>query len=185
MERPDKSAEILQAGLRVFERDGDSGTTLQSVAAEAGITKGGLRHYFRTRDALMTGILKTIDRPFETDLTRDGVRLAPDELLAAALRVRQRHPTRVALYLTILAGTIDPNHPAVNYFRRRFQRWQSTIADYVRDQQDLGAIPRHVDPEHAARSVLAAAEGIQSQWLVDRSIDTAAHVRRVWRDAIA
>jgi AcrR family transcriptional regulator len=175
---------VVQAGLRLFERDGDA-ITLRSVAAEAGLSPAVLRYYLPTRDALMTGLLMSVDQQFETSSTRDGARLGPDELLAVALTKNQRHPVRISLCLTVLAATVDPKHPATQYFRRRLDRWRSMIAGYVRKQQDSGVLPGHVDAEHAARTLLAAAEGIQHQWVADRSIDMGAHFRRVWRAAVS
>jgi hypothetical protein len=51
----------------------------------------------------------------------------------------------------------------------------------VHFQQVVGRIPADVDANYAARALLAAADGIQNQWLLDRSIDMGAHVREVWQ----
>jgi hypothetical protein len=57
---------------------------------------------------------------------------------------------------------------------------RATITDYVRGRQAVGMIPAHVDAEFTATALIAAADGIQIQWMSDRSIDMSAHVRAVW-----
>jgi AcrR family transcriptional regulator len=45
--------EILEAARRVLLREGVAATTLELVAAEAGLSKAGLYYYFDSRDALL------------------------------------------------------------------------------------------------------------------------------------
>jgi AcrR family transcriptional regulator len=54
--RPSKRTNILDAALRVAERDGVTGITLDAVAQEAGLTKAGLMYHFPSREALLWGI---------------------------------------------------------------------------------------------------------------------------------
>jgi AcrR family transcriptional regulator len=46
-------AEILEAARRVLLREGVRATTLELVAAEAGLSKAGLYYYFDSKDALL------------------------------------------------------------------------------------------------------------------------------------
>ncbi|WP_354702176.1 TetR/AcrR family transcriptional regulator [Paraconexibacter sp. AEG42_29] len=48
-----RRAAIVAALWRVVQRDGMAGTSVRTVAAEAGISAGALRHYFGTQDALL------------------------------------------------------------------------------------------------------------------------------------
>ncbi|MFI0350402.1 TetR/AcrR family transcriptional regulator [Actinomadura sp. 9N407] len=175
-----KREEILRAALRVFERDGNAGTTMRAVAKEAGLSLAGLTHYFPSRDLLLTEVLFTVDREFEA-LYYERPDTGPGEFLARAMERNQADPVRVWLYLTMLAATRDPEHPAAPFFRDRFERFRTVVAQHVRDQQARGEVPAHVDPDFAARSLLAAADGIQNVWLHDRTIDMGAHIRTTWR----
>lgn len=47
---------ILDAAIRVTNRDGIRAVTFDSVAAEAGVTRGGLVYHFQSREALIKGI---------------------------------------------------------------------------------------------------------------------------------
>ena len=49
---------ILNAAMQVAARDGVLAMTLDAVAREAGISKGGLIHHFRTKDDLISAMLE-------------------------------------------------------------------------------------------------------------------------------
>lgn len=57
---------------------------------------------------------------------------------------------------------------------------RARIAAYVRGRQVDGTVPAHVDADFAATALIAAADGIQIQWMSDPSIDMGEHMRRVW-----
>jgi AcrR family transcriptional regulator len=63
--RPSSRTHILDAATRVTERDGITGLTLEAVAEEAGLTKGGLLYHFRTRDELLTAIQRHLTDTWE------------------------------------------------------------------------------------------------------------------------
>ncbi|MPY51956.1 TetR/AcrR family transcriptional regulator [Streptomyces acidicola] len=66
--RPSSRNLILDAAIRVTERDGITGLTLESAAEEAGVTKGGLMYHFRTRDDLLLAIQKHLTAAWEEQL---------------------------------------------------------------------------------------------------------------------
>ena len=55
--RPSQRDQILNAAIRVVERTGVTGVTFDAVAAEAGITRGGLMYHFRSREALLHDLM--------------------------------------------------------------------------------------------------------------------------------
>ena len=50
-------ARIRVAAAKVIERDAAGHPTLEKVAAEAGLSKGGLLHHYPSKDALLQGLL--------------------------------------------------------------------------------------------------------------------------------
>ena len=50
-------ARIRVAAAKVIERDGAGHLTLEKVAAEAGVSKGGLLYHYPSKDALLQGLL--------------------------------------------------------------------------------------------------------------------------------
>ncbi|MDR9839562.1 TetR/AcrR family transcriptional regulator [Herbaspirillum huttiense] len=56
--RSEKSRQlIIQAALSVIARDGANKLTIDAIAKEAGISKGGVLHHFRTKQAVLVALL--------------------------------------------------------------------------------------------------------------------------------
>jgi len=54
--RTSNRTRILEAAVRVINREGVRGVTFESVSAEANLTRGGLLYHFPSREALLQGI---------------------------------------------------------------------------------------------------------------------------------
>lgn len=48
----------LQAALTIIARDGAAKLTLDAIARESGVSKGGLMHQFRSKEAVLTALLE-------------------------------------------------------------------------------------------------------------------------------
>jgi AcrR family transcriptional regulator len=57
MARPNRRAQLLDAALAVIRRNGAQALTLDAVAAEAGVSKGGVLYHFATKRALIDGLV--------------------------------------------------------------------------------------------------------------------------------
>ncbi len=176
-----KRREILGAALRVLERDGEAGASMRVIAKEANISLAGLMHYFPTRDVILTEIQRDADARFEHWYGNSDSEIDPGEVLAQAMLDKASKPGSGTVYLSLAAAAaVDPGHPAGAYLRERYERMRTLIAEYVRGRQATGEVPEHVDAEFAAAALIAAADGIQIQWMSDPTIDMGDHMRRVW-----
>jgi len=63
-----KRAAILAAAYRVVRRDGVDALTLDAVAREAGVSKGGLLYHFPSKDALVAGLVANYVEEFDAAL---------------------------------------------------------------------------------------------------------------------
>jgi len=59
---------ILDAAVNVINRDGVGAVTFESVAAEAGLTRGGLLYHFPSREALLRGIDEHLVQSWEASM---------------------------------------------------------------------------------------------------------------------
>lgn len=78
------AADLLDAAIRVLIREGMGALTLDAVAREAGVSKGGLTHHYATKDALVAAMLEH----FADRLVRELDRFAADDPDLAGRRVR-------------------------------------------------------------------------------------------------
>lgn len=79
---PDTRAEILDAARAAFARGGMAGTTVRSVAEEAGVDPALVHHYFGTKQQLYLAALAI---PVDPEVVRAPLREAPLEGAARAL----------------------------------------------------------------------------------------------------
>lgn len=75
---------LLDAAIQVVSRDGLGALTLDAVAKEAGVSKGGLTHHYATKDALVTAMLEH----FAQRLMRELDRFAADDPELKGRRIR-------------------------------------------------------------------------------------------------
>lgn len=177
-----KKEEILRVALDVFAREGYRGTSLREVAKAAGLSLPGLMHYFTSKEALLAAVLERRDAidtaDVAGDLAADG---DPMTMLVAVMRHNADVPGLVQLYSTLAAAASDPEHPAHDYFSERFEVFRTVFAQYIAAAIDAGTLPAHLDPVMTATSMIALADGLQLQWLLDPSVDMAEHIEYLWR----
>jgi TetR/AcrR family acrAB operon transcriptional repressor len=58
---------ILDAAERVFRAQGVSATTLQQIAAAAGVTRGAVYHHFNSKHEIVDAMLERVIVPIEAD----------------------------------------------------------------------------------------------------------------------
>ncbi|MFE3289880.1 TetR/AcrR family transcriptional regulator [Rhodococcus sp. NPDC059234] len=67
---------ILDALERLLLERGLSQVTLEAVAAEAGVSKGGLLYHFRSKDALLAGMVRRLGERSDQQLAESGSSVA-------------------------------------------------------------------------------------------------------------
>ncbi|MBF4461344.1 MULTISPECIES: TetR/AcrR family transcriptional regulator [unclassified Rathayibacter] len=170
--------EILRVALDVFAREGYRGTSLREVARRCEMSLPGLMHYFESKEHLLTAILQKRD-----EIDSEPLDSATDIIdgLIAVMRHNRDVPGLVQLHLTLAAAAEDPAHPAHAHFMARLASIRSDLADAIRARIERGMARADLDPELVARLLIAAADGIQIQWALDRSIDMGDDIESLWR----
>jgi AcrR family transcriptional regulator len=162
-----KRSEILHAALEIFAAEGYRGTSLRKVAAKCNLSLPGLMHYFDSKEDLLTQVLRMRD---ETARVRQVERDHPKSY-REIIREGANTPGLVELFVSMAAAASDPAHPAHAHFAERYPVLRERVADFVRARKDEGRISTLVPPERLAVLFIAVADGIQLQWLIDRSTD--------------
>ncbi|MFE5333379.1 TetR/AcrR family transcriptional regulator [Embleya sp. NPDC056575] len=162
-----KRREILRVALEVFAEEGYRGTSLRKVAARCDLSLPGLMHYFASKEDLLTQVLRARDE--------ENGRLwneyeGPDPHLEI-VRAGARAAGLIELFVSMAAAGSDPGHPAHAFFAERYPRVRGQIRELLARQARNGVIESTIPPERLAALVLAVADGIQLQWLNDRSVD--------------
>lgn len=161
--------EILDRAIEVFAQRGSDRTSLRAIAEEVGVTHAALKHYFGSLEELLVAVYQESERRGDDEPSADQ-----DETPVEALR-RWTESNRevqglVQLYSTLVATALEEGHPAAREFATsRFARVRADMARRVRHSQEAGRIRADVAPEAVAALVIAASDGLQTQWLLDAS----------------
>ncbi|MGA7149532.1 MAG: TetR/AcrR family transcriptional regulator [Microbacterium sp.] len=162
--------QILDRAIEVFARRGSARTSLRSIAQEIGVSHAALTHYFTSREQLLVEVYREAERqinenePWSADAS-------PVQMMAESAQRNHTVPGLVQLYSTLVAAALESGHPdAAEFATRRFARVRADLAVRVRRNQDAGRMRRDVDPEVVASLVIAASDGLQTQWMLDETV---------------
>lgn len=159
--RPDdRPQEVLDAAVRVFAQRGYRGTRLEEVAEAAGVTKGTIYYYFRSkedlfRQAIEHSRLKNRAR-IDTMFAEDGRPLV--ERLRAVLTEAWRSlsgPDGAMLRLMIGEVSIEAPELFQEWLTDGLGRGCTELADVVRAGQASGEFRADADADAAARMFIS------------------------------
>ncbi|PQZ94839.1 TetR family transcriptional regulator [Arthrobacter sp. MYb227] len=170
-----KREEILDAALEVVAREGYRGTSVREISAASGLSQAGLMHHFASKDELFTEILRRRDE-IDMALIASDPDIRALEAFPLAIKHNTEVPGLVHLYVCFSAEATAPQHVARAFFIERFARLQELLVEDIRARQATGELPVGLNAQSAAGSLIAMADGLQTQWLLNPNIDMAAHV---------
>ena len=159
--------EILDRAIEVFARRGSDRTSLRAIAEEVGVTHAALKHYFGSLEELLVAVYRQSEQRSD-DREPVSLDVTPTELLRRWSDANHEVQGLVQLYSTLVAAALEEGHPAAREFAtERFARVRAEIAERVRHNQGTGRMRADVDPDAVAALVIAASDGLQTQWLLD------------------
>ena len=176
-----KRDEILDAALEIFSKNGYDRTSVREVARATGLSQAGLLHYFNRKEELFIEVLRRRDSRNERiyDMNR-GDPVTADGLVAI-VRHNSEEPGLVRLFVAMSAESTAVDSPARSFFAARYEALRAGIAADIRRQQDEGAIAPDIHADVVASLLLAAADGLQIQWLLDpEAVDMGARLEELW-----
>ncbi len=183
-----KREEILTTALEVIARNGYRKTSIRDLAAAVGLSQTGLLHYFDTKEQLFAEVLRKRDEmdavTFAADPDRPDARPDVVEAMVRVVRHNADVPGLVQLYAQFSTEAAEPGHPAREYFQQRYDSFRQMVAGAIREKQSAGELPAALEPEMIANLLMAASDGLQTQWMLDGSIDMAGHIAYLWERVI-
>ncbi len=161
--------EILDRAIEVFAQRGGSRTSLRAIAQEVGVTHAALTHYFGSLDELLVAVYREAAARGDETVKADAT---PAESMRIAAAENREIPGMVELYSTLVASALGAAHPAAHaYVTERFASLRTGLTAEVEALQESGRIRSDIDPQLAAALIIAASDGLQTQWLLEPSVD--------------
>ncbi|HEY7850776.1 MAG TPA: TetR/AcrR family transcriptional regulator [Ktedonobacterales bacterium] len=171
MPRPDISeerrAQILEAALEVFARQGFHQARMDDIAQASGLSKGALYLYYKSKDAIIGALLHSI---FSIMLTRakaiEGERGTARERI---LRITQRFANEVERFAPAMPVMLEfyavaaREGSARGYLGEMYDEYAATLAHVLAQGIERGEF--HSDnPQGLAIALIAIWEGMTLLW---------------------
>ncbi len=162
---PERTRErLLQAAFREIYRSGFQSASLDAILASAGVTKGALYYYFKSKRGLGYAVVEEVIAPHTYGQWVRPLQSRKDAIDALIGAVRnipvQPAVVRGGCQLINLAQEMSPLDAG---FRKRlatiFDAWREAVASVLREGQGNGSVRRDVEPADAAGLLIAMVEG--------------------------
>lgn len=156
-------AQVERAALALFARQGYDATTVDEIAAAAGIGRRTFFRYFPSKDAVVWGEFSAGLRALRQMLRATPAQEPwPKALRAAVVAFNAIDADLVDLHRERL--TLILHVPALQASSTlRYAEWREVVAEFVADR--TGCAPLDFVPQLAAHLALAAAVSAYEQWL--------------------
>jgi TetR/AcrR family transcriptional regulator, regulator of mycofactocin system len=170
--RVTSQAELEHVAFELFEANGFEQTTVEDIAAAAGIGRRTFFRYFPSKNDIPWGMFD-----LELERMRSRLKACPGDVwLMDAIRVAlvdfnqvepdeiPRHRRRMELILRVPA--------LLAHSTLRFAAWRDVVAEFVAER--TGLRPDALAPQAIAHAVLGVAVAAYEQWLDDENADLGA-----------
>jgi AcrR family transcriptional regulator len=164
----DRRQRILSVAERLLARNGWRNTSLALIAKEAGVTPAGLLHHFESKEQLLNAVLDARDADDEIHADyRSG------DLISELSRVPERFdraPELIGTFTVLLVENIAPDAPLHDRMHKRYSDAVDIITELIKRGQSDGMYRSDFDAAGKAVEILAFITGMETLWLLDRSI---------------
>ena len=175
-----RRAAIVAEASALFAEKGFASATILDIAAACDISRAGLLHHFADKGALLEAVLEARDaedRARFTPYARGWGSIGVLRGMVDLAEHNQLVPGLIELFVRLSTEAASPDHPAHDYFQHHYERIRRTTAKALAAAVADGHLRPDLDPATAALRLTSLMDGLQLQWLLDRSVDMAGAVR--------
>jgi AcrR family transcriptional regulator len=174
--------EILLAARQCFAKAGFHGTTIDSIASEAGLSKGAVYWHFPGKRelflALIDQVLADVEAGVPPPRQGESARERLEQLCETVLSVDPGGPGMAELQAEFLAHAARDEELRERVLQASEPLTQLLIAT-IRAGVESGEF-RDVNPEAAAYALIGSLDGLQTHQLVRPELD----VNGIWRQTV-
>ncbi|MCK4766402.1 MAG: TetR/AcrR family transcriptional regulator [Candidatus Aminicenantes bacterium] len=177
VDKKEKKDGIVTAAISEFAKKGFAKTTINDIAAAAGIGKGTVYEYFENKEAIINYSFGYFMRSLELDM---------EEILISKVPAREKLRQIFDLFSDM------NNWSSVEFIELWFDFWSEGIRSksskgvllkdmnlFYRSYRELfaaiivegmnnGSFRKNINPENAAAMIIGALDGIMVQWVLDK-----------------
>lgn len=165
--------EMLTEAMRLIARGSFKRMSLREIARELDVDAAHLVYYFGSRVGLLLAVIERWDAETMGARAEEGDPDRPLDFFVEHVRLNAHVPGLVHLLHSLEAEAVAPDHIAHEFFRRRYARVTETVVASIETEIRRDLIPAHVDAVTEARRLIALADGLQLQALLDDRVSAA------------
>ena len=159
---------VVHAALQAYATNGYSGSSLAGIAADAGLTTAGLLHHFPSKEELLIAVLQERDRQDgERFHLRGFLGLDALDALVKLVEANATTPGLVRAFTVLMGESAAEDHPANQWFQKRYPRRRANLAAALQAGIDNGQIRPDTDTDTVATEIIAMMDGLQVQSLLN------------------
>ena len=167
-----RTQEVLEAATAVFAKLGFHKARMDDIAEEAGVSKGVLYFYFKSKDAIIEALLKHFfsgplvktRQILQTEGTIQERLAELTESFGQEIQFMQRF-LPIAFEFYSVAGR---NKTVNDYLSNYFHEMISSLSDFLTEGINSGELQEGLDTRQAARSIIAIYEGMTLLWILEK-----------------
>ena len=167
-----RTQEVLEAATAVFAKLGFHKARMDDIAEEAGVSKGVLYFYFKSKDAIIEALLKHFfsgplvktRQILQTEGTVQERLAELTESFGQEIQFMQRF-LPIAFEFYSVAGR---NKTVNDYLSNYFHEMISSLSDFLTEGINSGELQEGLDTRQAARSIIAIYEGMTLLWILEK-----------------
>jgi len=166
-----RKTQIIEAALRKFSQVGTYHATLDDVAEEAGMSKGGIAYHFSSKDVLVKEVFQAFfERIFlRSKETMDQYADPIDKILSFSWLYDANDPDvnpGYQLLFDFMSMSVQ-DEKCRQMFHEWVNGWIILLKKALIEGIEQGMF-RDIDPESTARSISSIYHGIAIRWYLDR-----------------
>jgi AcrR family transcriptional regulator len=173
----ERRAQLIDTAMRLFSRNGFSGTTTREIALAAGVNEAIIFRFFPHKDDLYAAILERKSAEACTDAWVDELQAAAasgddEAVIRIVVTHLIEHQRRDPVFTRLMLHSALDNHSFAQQYRdRHFAPVHLFLLEYVAERQRDGSF-RAGDPHAIVRAILGVPvhHGLVETLLPDRNI---------------
>lgn len=176
-----RKTQIIQAAYDVIASKGYNSFTIDDIAQQAGLSKGGVLHYFKTKEDILVHLLEQIYTLIESYIKKMSEKYNTPEkklkaVIIAYINVAKKNPAFYVVMVDFWAQiTINERIKSIN--NRIFDKMCQEIKKIIDLGIDQGVF-NESDSLNTSYAILAMVTNIAVQWTFNNSIYNIDHVSR-------
>ena len=188
VDRDKKRSEIAQKAIEVLAKRGFQATTIQDIADAAGLGKGTVYHYFKTKEEILSAVSEEIFHEMERSFGAALLRIdKPMEKLSAlieeALHVTEDVEHLFIVYTELWLMNIrgDKYNDYMSVIKNLHNDLKNLTAGMIDEGKKQGLWDKDTDSDALAAYLVASFDGVVVHYMMDKgNFD----IRRVTKEFI-